>query len=292
MQSIPSTTVGPSARSPALPTAPTPPSRDHLHAPLAAQLPARPDEVGIRGGDASTPSTTVGRRRAPPRAPSRGGGRPSSTRAPRGRAPRRPLSGPGPGSRPAAPRSRRPSSRARRRWRGSGPIPSRAARPRPARRSAPRHRRRPRRGSASRRWRAARGRRQPRRRGAVPGRPGGPRPAHRPRPAPSTSTRAPIASRTSSAPVRVGLTPTPRTVTAPSGAAAPATRKNAADEMSPGTRQRRPVRRRPGTTVTVDAVHLHVAAERRQHPLRVVAAPGGLDHGHRSGRRQPGQQHR
>ena len=59
---------------------------------------------------------------------------------------------------------------------------------------------------------------------------------------------------------------------------APATRKNAADEMSPGTRQSRPVSRRPGNHRDRLAVHADVAAERGQHPLRVVAAPCGLDH--------------
>src|SRR5262249_17430518 len=61
-----------------------------------------------------------------------------------------------------------------------------------------------------------------------------------PRGSPSAASPAirrsvPIAWSTSMAPVRVGLRPTPSTLTWPSSASAAATRKNAADEMSPGT---------------------------------------------------------
>ena len=45
---------------------------------------------------------------------------------------------------------------------------------------------------------------------------------------------APMARSTSRIPVRVGLTPTPCMVSSEPGTIAPATRKNAAEEMSPG----------------------------------------------------------
>lgn len=51
----------------------------------------------------------------------------------------------------------------------------------------------------------------------------------------TTSSRAPIAASASTMPVRVGLRPTPRTVTVASRTTRPATTRNAADEMSPGT---------------------------------------------------------
>ncbi len=48
-------------------------------------------------------------------------------------------------------------------------------------------------------------------------------------------TETAIARMTSSRPVRVGFTPTPVIVTRASRTRAPATSRNAADEMSPGT---------------------------------------------------------
>ena len=50
-----------------------------------------------------------------------------------------------------------------------------------------------------------------------------------------TRTSAPISPSPSSSPVRVGFTPTPGIVTALPGTRAAATRKKAAEEMSPGT---------------------------------------------------------
>ena len=50
-----------------------------------------------------------------------------------------------------------------------------------------------------------------------------------------TSTSAPIRSRTSSRPVRVGFTPTPRSTISEPGTSVAAAMKNAAEEKSPGT---------------------------------------------------------
>ena len=63
-------------------------------------------------------------------------------------------------------------------------------------------------------------------------------------------TGARIAASTSSRPVRVGFTPTRRTVTRASGTIRPATSRNAADEMSPGTCTAAPLSG-PGCSVTV-----------------------------------------
>jgi hypothetical protein len=79
-------------------------------------------------------------------------------------------------------------------------------------------------------------------------------------PVSDTSTRAPARRSMSSTAVRVGLSPTSRMVTSEPGSAAAATRKNAADDRSPGTRRRQAVSRWPPSTLTA-------------WPRQVTAAP-------------------
>jgi hypothetical protein len=75
-------------------------------------------------------------------------------------------------------------------------------------------------------------------------------------------TRAPMASSTSRTPVRVGFTPTRCSVTRASPTIAPATSRNAADEMSPGTTTD-VARRGPGQSVTVRSPVSSRAPKRR-----------------------------
>ena len=77
-------------------------------------------------------------------------------------------------------------------------------------------------------------------------------PAASPGPCGVVASEARMAASTSSRPVRVGFTPTRRTVTRASGTMRPATRRKAADEMSPGT-WTAAARSGPGCNVTVRA---------------------------------------
>ncbi len=92
-------------------------------------------------------------------------------------------------------------------------------------------------------------------------------------------------------PVRVGLTPTSRIVNGSRAPMQAATRKNAADEMSPGTLDLRALQR-CGRVEADDAVAgADRAAEALQHALGVVARDGGLDDGGLALRIESRQQH-
>ena len=83
---------------------------------------------------------------------------------------------------------------------------------------------------------------------------------------PSISTAAPIRSRISSSPVRVGLSPTPVSDTSLPGTSEAATRKKAAEEMSAGTAIS------PGSQAPGEA------GSRPSPPSRSTSAPGGGQH--------------
>ena len=221
MQSIPSTTVGPSARSPATTRA------------MARRWSPQLDTRAPRNG-AAAPAV-----------------RPA-TRKPSGR------------SSMATPIL--PSSEAMARIRSDSFTRSSAA-SRTTRRAL-RRRRPPRPGSASRRSPAARARRRPRsprsgpgptRRSAI----GSPSPSRA-----ATSTRAPMASRTSSAPVRVGLTPTP------AHGHRPVRRRRARDEEERGGRD---VARHPAEAPAQPAARDHRDRDavrlRRRRRTRPASAP-------------------
>ena len=87
---------------------------------------------------------------------------------------------------------------------------------------------------------------------------------------------------------RVGLTPTPRSVSSASGWIAPATSQNAAAETSPGTRSLTALHRRPSfetdrhpAIASPAVLRQDVDAPRSQHPLCVVTG------GHRLAYRRP-----
>ena len=92
--------------------------------------------------------------------------------------------------------------------------------------------------------------------------------------------------------MRVGLMPTPRSVRPSVRSEAPSTRKNAADEKSPGTSISRAAQSLPAFDgdAPVRAQHLH--AECAQHALRVIARGRGLDHARAALGAQRGEQHR
>ena len=112
----------------------------------------------------------------------------------------------------------------------------------------------------------------------------------------SASTIAPIRSRMRRNPARVQLTPTRSSTSRESRTSTPAAIRNAAEDGSPGTStspsssssalptvvRNPPCRHRPRAR--------HGRAGGSQHPLGVVAARDGLDHGRRVGD-EPGEQH-
>ena len=119
-----------------------------------------------------------------------------------------------------------------------------------------------------------------------------------------TSTAAPIRVRMPSRPIRPGLMPTPSSRTSlPRTSSAP-TMKNAAEEKSPGTRDRaelqplRGLHRGPGRGQLAVNRHrgagglgAHAGAGGAQHPLGVVAGGPLLDHAGRPLGVEPSQQH-
>ena len=90
-------------------------------------------------------------------------------------------------------------------------------------------------------------------------------------PVTSTVRSAPIARRTSSAPARVGFSPTPSTVTSLPGTVSPATTTNVADDRSPGM-VIRPARRR----------RFHPAGSIRMAPSAATAIGAPMDRSMRS----------
>ncbi len=197
--------------------------------------------------------------------------------------------------RPCRPRSPRPGRRARSAQRSrsrSGPTPCAAARPRRGSSSCPRRSRRRARPAAARRSPAAPRRRRPRSRAA--------RSANDAQVADRLATLfaaplgldlgAPIRSRIGSRPVRVGLRPTPSSVTSLPGTSRAATTKKAAEERSAGTTISPGSSRSAGWTVTRALAALDPGAGGGEHALAVVAGRQRLDDRGRAVGEQAGEE--
>ena len=102
---------------------------------------------------------------------------------------------------------------------------------------------------------------------------------------------APIATRKSMSAVRVGLRPTARITSREPGTMHPATRKNADDEMSPGTSSSLPVSVGLPCTLMAPRARGDLGAEFPQCEFCVVARYDALVHRGGTRREEPGQQH-